>query len=291
MPASGAPRRASPSSRRSASAEGPMSHADVAGELASHGLDRATVYRNLMDLADAGLVSRADHGDHVWRFSLLREKRRRGSRLGPPALRVHRLRRCLVPLRRARSRRRAAELHLDAMRAIARGRPLAADEAHRAVGEGTRHRRRRCTRSAGGPRRDPRRLFRGGGRSATRDRRDRRGSRALRRRDPSSCGKPSRDRGRAMRARPRHRRGSSGLRRSRASRGRRRAARCAGGRHRAAPRRDRGARVPSRPSRSPPARGRGGPSSPASSAFARVFAEPFVTCDHANAARSTRKTP
>ncbi|HEY4059622.1 MAG TPA: transcriptional repressor [Kofleriaceae bacterium] len=46
----------------------PVSHGDVADRLASHGCDRATIYRNLMDLAEAGLARRTDLGDHVWRF-------------------------------------------------------------------------------------------------------------------------------------------------------------------------------------------------------------------------------
>lgn len=46
-------------------ADGPVSHAELAEALG--GFDRATVYRNLMDLADAGLVRRFDV-DHVWRF-------------------------------------------------------------------------------------------------------------------------------------------------------------------------------------------------------------------------------
>ena len=48
----------------------PMSHAEMAEALEPAGLDRATLYRNLIDLTDAGLLSRTDHGDHVWRFEL-----------------------------------------------------------------------------------------------------------------------------------------------------------------------------------------------------------------------------
>ncbi len=47
-----------------------MSHAEIAEALEPAGLDRATLYRNLIDLTDAGLLSRTDHGDHVWRFEL-----------------------------------------------------------------------------------------------------------------------------------------------------------------------------------------------------------------------------
>lgn len=50
------------------SSDTPMSHGDVADRLASQAWDRATIYRNLTDLAEAGLVRRTDVGDHVWRF-------------------------------------------------------------------------------------------------------------------------------------------------------------------------------------------------------------------------------
>lgn len=46
----------------------PKSHAEVCDEIGERGIDRATLYRNLIDLAEAGLVRRSDHGDHVWRF-------------------------------------------------------------------------------------------------------------------------------------------------------------------------------------------------------------------------------
>ncbi len=48
----------------------PVSHAEVAEVLKARGWDRATLYRNLIDLTDAGLAQKRDHGDHVWRFSL-----------------------------------------------------------------------------------------------------------------------------------------------------------------------------------------------------------------------------
>lgn len=50
----------------------PASHAEICEALESTGFDRATLYRNLMDLTEAGLLSRDDLGDHVWRFSLRR---------------------------------------------------------------------------------------------------------------------------------------------------------------------------------------------------------------------------
>src|SRR6204780_2529363 len=48
--------------------DSPMSHGDVADRLASQAWDRATIYRNLTDLAEVGLARRTDVGDHVWRF-------------------------------------------------------------------------------------------------------------------------------------------------------------------------------------------------------------------------------
>jgi len=48
--------------------DAPMSHGDVADRLASHSWDRATIYRNLTDLVEVGLLRRTDVGDHVWRF-------------------------------------------------------------------------------------------------------------------------------------------------------------------------------------------------------------------------------
>jgi Fur family transcriptional regulator, ferric uptake regulator len=46
----------------------PASHADLAAALEGSALDRATVYRNLVELVKAGLARRRDLGDHVWRF-------------------------------------------------------------------------------------------------------------------------------------------------------------------------------------------------------------------------------
>jgi Fur family ferric uptake transcriptional regulator len=50
-----------------------LSHGDIAEALEPEGLDRATVYRNLIDLAEVGLLVRRDLGDHVWRFEARRE--------------------------------------------------------------------------------------------------------------------------------------------------------------------------------------------------------------------------
>jgi Fur family ferric uptake transcriptional regulator len=56
-------------------AAAPLTHADVCERLAHHGYDRATLYRNLMDLTDVGLATRSDHGDHLWRFELAGRER------------------------------------------------------------------------------------------------------------------------------------------------------------------------------------------------------------------------
>lgn len=53
-------------------ATAPLSHAELADELAPQGFDRATIYRNLIDLSEAGLVSRTELGDHLWRFETRR---------------------------------------------------------------------------------------------------------------------------------------------------------------------------------------------------------------------------
>src|SRR3954469_22681815 len=50
----------------------PRTHGEIATELSPEGWDRATVFRNLTDFAEAGLVRRADLGDHVWRFEVIR---------------------------------------------------------------------------------------------------------------------------------------------------------------------------------------------------------------------------
>jgi Fur family ferric uptake transcriptional regulator len=49
---------------------GPTSHPEVFSDLKVEGWDRATLYRNLVDLAEAGLLRRVDLGDHVWRYEL-----------------------------------------------------------------------------------------------------------------------------------------------------------------------------------------------------------------------------
>lgn len=51
-------------------ASSPLSHAELADELMPLGFDKATIFRNLADLTDSGLVLRTELGDHVWRFEL-----------------------------------------------------------------------------------------------------------------------------------------------------------------------------------------------------------------------------
>jgi len=47
----------------------PITHAELALSLGD-GFDRVSVYRALKDLTRVGMLTRADNGDHVWRFSL-----------------------------------------------------------------------------------------------------------------------------------------------------------------------------------------------------------------------------
>ena len=53
--------------------DAPLSHAEIFDALGSAGFDRATLYRNLMDLAETGLIGRTDLGDHVWRFEIRKQ--------------------------------------------------------------------------------------------------------------------------------------------------------------------------------------------------------------------------
>ena len=52
-------------------ATSPLTHAEVADELQDMGVDKATVFRNLNDMASAGLLRRTELGDRVWRFELI----------------------------------------------------------------------------------------------------------------------------------------------------------------------------------------------------------------------------
>jgi Fur family ferric uptake transcriptional regulator len=62
-----------------AAASKPLSHADVADALVPEGYDKSTLYRCLVELADAGLLARLDAGDHAWRFELKGSEEEHGS--------------------------------------------------------------------------------------------------------------------------------------------------------------------------------------------------------------------
>lgn len=49
----------------------PLTHAFVAQHLAKSGIDKATAFRNLNDMSEAGLLRRTELGDHVWRFEAI----------------------------------------------------------------------------------------------------------------------------------------------------------------------------------------------------------------------------
>jgi Fur family ferric uptake transcriptional regulator len=60
-------------------ATSPMTHAEVAEELRDLGVDKATVFRNLNDMATAGLLRRTELGDRGWRFELTADDAGHGS--------------------------------------------------------------------------------------------------------------------------------------------------------------------------------------------------------------------
>lgn len=55
-------------------AKQPISHPELAERLADQGMDRSTVYRNLLSLTDAGITVRTALGDNVWRYELMRDE-------------------------------------------------------------------------------------------------------------------------------------------------------------------------------------------------------------------------
>ncbi|PAY15521.1 Fur family transcriptional regulator [Rhodopirellula sp. SM50] len=57
----------------------PLTHAEVSEQVADRGIDRATAFRNLNDLAEVGLLRRTELGDHVWRFEAVRGKSKDGA--------------------------------------------------------------------------------------------------------------------------------------------------------------------------------------------------------------------
>ncbi|MCP4916116.1 MAG: transcriptional repressor [Proteobacteria bacterium] len=52
-------------------AAGPLTHEQVMGALRTGVYDKASVWRVLADLAEAGILRRMDLGDRVWRYELL----------------------------------------------------------------------------------------------------------------------------------------------------------------------------------------------------------------------------
>jgi Fur family ferric uptake transcriptional regulator len=50
----------------------PASHPELTERLAGAGLDRVTIYRNLLSLTEAGILIKTQLGDNVWRFELPR---------------------------------------------------------------------------------------------------------------------------------------------------------------------------------------------------------------------------
>lgn len=51
----------------------PLTHAEVAEHLSKTGVDKATAFRALNDMTEAGLLRRTELGDRVWRFELIGE--------------------------------------------------------------------------------------------------------------------------------------------------------------------------------------------------------------------------
>lgn len=54
-------------------ASSPLTHAEVSERVADRGLERAGLYRTLIELADVGLLTRLDVGDHARRFEVSRD--------------------------------------------------------------------------------------------------------------------------------------------------------------------------------------------------------------------------
>ncbi|HEX3850264.1 MAG TPA: transcriptional repressor [Polyangiaceae bacterium] len=51
----------------------PVSHPELTERLTESRLDRATIYRNLISMSEAGLLVRTQLGDAVWRYELPHE--------------------------------------------------------------------------------------------------------------------------------------------------------------------------------------------------------------------------
>ncbi|HEY8943351.1 MAG TPA: Fur family transcriptional regulator [Polyangiaceae bacterium] len=55
-----------------AKVKAPISHPELTERMANNTLDRATIYRNLLTLAESGVIIRAQLGDQVWRYEFPR---------------------------------------------------------------------------------------------------------------------------------------------------------------------------------------------------------------------------
>jgi Fur family transcriptional regulator, ferric uptake regulator len=61
----------------------PISHAEIVEALEGQAWDRATLYRNLTDLVQAGLARKVELGDRVWRFDAGLEQKAHDAALHP----------------------------------------------------------------------------------------------------------------------------------------------------------------------------------------------------------------
>jgi Fur family transcriptional regulator, ferric uptake regulator len=53
-----------------ATASQPLSHADLVGQMSETGIDQSTIHRSLVELCDAGLLTKIDVGDQIRRYEL-----------------------------------------------------------------------------------------------------------------------------------------------------------------------------------------------------------------------------
>jgi Fur family ferric uptake transcriptional regulator len=56
------------------SIDSPISHPELTERMSRSSLDRATIYRNLLALTEAGLLVRTQLGDNVWRYEMPRSQ-------------------------------------------------------------------------------------------------------------------------------------------------------------------------------------------------------------------------
>jgi Fur family ferric uptake transcriptional regulator len=61
--------------RQLRAASKPISHGEMVEQLSGEPWDRATIYRNLLDLVEAGLARKVELGDRVWRFDATVQER------------------------------------------------------------------------------------------------------------------------------------------------------------------------------------------------------------------------